>query len=205
MRNLKVPLLAFVLIASGAPAMKVRHELRIGRRRARGIRFFSVLLLVSKLVLVSAASTETESISSILQQVRIGEVPLVPNTGMSPPVALVHPAPDYTAEALQAGVEGTVTVRAEFDIDGNFRVLEVVDGLGHGLDQEALAVLQRWTFRPAYRSGRRVAVVANVDVEFRKPAVLSRDLARAYLVLVQQEIERELQSRYERLREFSRQ
>jgi TonB family protein len=67
------------------------------------------------------------------------------------------------------GVRGKVTVRAEFDIDGNFEVLEVVESLGYGLDEAALAALDHWTFRPAYRSGRRVPVVANIDVEFDNP------------------------------------
>jgi TonB family protein len=109
------------------------------------------------------------SIPSLLQQVRIGRRPLVPNTGMTPPEALNHPAPAYTLEALSAGVEGTVTVRGEFDIDGRFTPVDIVEGLGFGLDEAALAALETWTFRPAYRSGRRVPVVADVDVEFRRP------------------------------------
>jgi TonB family protein len=116
-----------------------------------------------------APTTGTEGIPTILQQVRIGNAPLVPDTGMTPPIALVHPAPAYTAEALQQNIEGKVTVRAEFDIDGNVTILEVIEGLGYGLDEAALAVLEDWRFRPAYRNGRRVAVVANIDVEFRPP------------------------------------
>lgn len=125
------------------------------------------LIGVSVTTASSRTLSGTERIPTILQQVRIGDVPLVPNTGMSPPVALVHPAPAYTTEALQAGIEGTVTVRAEFDIDGHIQVLDVVNGLGYGLDEAALHALENWTFRPAYRSGRRVPVVANIDVDFR--------------------------------------
>lgn len=127
------------------------------------------IVVLALLIPMFAVSTGTESMLTILQQVRIGDTLLIPNTAMSPPIALVHPAPAYTAEALQAGIEGTVAVRAEFDIDGNARVLEVVDGLGYGLDEAALAALETWTFRPAYRSGRRVPVVANIEIEFRSP------------------------------------
>lgn len=134
-------------------------------------------MLAMVLFSLSTVAAGTESIPTILQQVRIGDVPLIPNTGMSPPIALVHPAPAYTAEALQAGIDGTVTVRAEFDIDGHVRVLEIVDGLGYGLDEAALAAVETWSFRPAYRSGRRVAVVANVDVEFHNPRPQSVDAA----------------------------
>lgn len=127
------------------------------------------VLISSMLLSVSGPTPRTGAIPTILQQVRIGDATLAPNTAMSPPIALVHPAPAYTADAIQAGIEGTVTVRAEFDIDGHIEVLEVVEGLGYGLDEAALAALKTWSFRPAYRSGRRVAVVANVDVEFRNP------------------------------------
>jgi TonB family protein len=116
-------------------------------------------------------TTGPEAVPTILQQVRIGNAPLIPNTGMTPPIALVHPRPRYTTEAIAAGVSGTVTVRAEFDIDGNFQVLEVIDSPGFGLEEAALAALQTWTFRPAYRSGRRVAVVANLDIAFQAPTV----------------------------------
>jgi TonB family protein len=129
--------------------------------------------LLAAIILLMFPTPGTEGIPTTLQQVRIGDVLLAPNTGMSPPIALVFPAPAYTFEALQAGIQGTVTVRAEFDIEGNVRALEVVDGLGYGLDEAALNALGRWRFRPAYRSGRRVPVVANVDVEFRRPFSMS--------------------------------
>lgn len=138
------------------------------------------LIALPTLSFARSTTTGPEAIPTILQQVRIGDGRLVPNTGMSPPIALVHPASGFTIEALQAGVEGTVTVRAEFDIDGHFQVLGIVDGLGYGLDEAALAALREWTFRPAYRSGRRVAVVANIDVEFRNPT-----LTEAYKLAVQ--------------------
>jgi TonB family protein len=113
-----------------------------------------------------------EASPAFLQRVRIDNPPLVPNTGMTPPIALVHPAPSYTLEAARAGVEGSVTVRGEFDIEGNFTPIEVVEGLGFGLDEAALVALENWTFRPAYRSGRRVPVVAEVEVEFRRPVII---------------------------------
>jgi TonB family protein len=115
------------------------------------------------------ASTPTAGIPTILQQVRIGDAPLIQDTGMTPPIALFHPAPRYTIEALNWGIEGVVTVEAEFTIDGSFEIRRVVKGLPFGLDAMALEALGSWRFRPAYRNGRRVPVVANIDVEFRSP------------------------------------
>ncbi len=48
-----------------------------------------------------------------------------------------------------------VIVEAEFDINGNFKVLRVAKGLGFGLDEQTLEVFKTYRFVPAYRSGRR--------------------------------------------------
>jgi TonB family protein len=94
---------------------------------------------------------------------------VAPNGGMLPPYAAEYSSPDYTAEALHLGIEGIVRVLAEFDSDGNFRILRIDKGLGYGLDEKALDAIRQWRFAPAYRSGRRTGVIANIDVEFRLP------------------------------------
>jgi protein TonB len=73
----------------------------------------------------------------------------------------------YTSEARAQRIEGIVTVEAAFDIDGNFTVLRVVNGLGYGLDESALASLRTWRFAPADRNASRVPVVARIEVPFR--------------------------------------
>src|SRR5262245_54432673 len=100
------------------------------------------------------------------QQVRIGNLPTIPNGIVTPPQVVQSPSPLYTEDARKARIEGIVTIQAEFDIDGNFKVLRVVKGLGHGLDESALAALKNWRFTPAYRNGQRVSVVALIDVNF---------------------------------------
>jgi TonB family protein len=74
--------------------------------------------------------------------------------------------PEYSDEARRLEMEGTVTIQAEFDIEGGFKVLRIVKGLGHGLDENALAALKGWRFTPAYRGGQRVSVVTLIDVKF---------------------------------------
>jgi TonB family protein len=105
-------------------------------------------------------------IATTTQSVRIGDVPAIP-TGIVTEPRVVHstPAP-YTTEARQLGIEGKVSVQAEFDANGNFKVLRVLRGLGHGLDESALAAIQTWRFSPAYRNGAPVSVVAQIEVDF---------------------------------------
>ena len=64
----------------------------------------------------------------------------------------------YTAAARAAGVEGTVELELVVDVDGSSRDIRVLRGLGHGLDEAAVAVLKRCRFRPGTRRGEPVAV-----------------------------------------------
>ena len=140
-------------------------------------------MLSSIAAIVLLSLTGTNSIPSSVQTVRIGSVSIIPNGGMTPPRAVSYTIPTYTAEARSSGIEGTVTVQAAFDIEGKFTVLRVVRGLGFGLDENALAALQDWRFAPAYRSGRRVAVVANIDIAFDLKDDRIRQISRARAML----------------------
>ena len=159
-------------------------------------------ILILSALLSFAGSTSIPSVgTSVLaatnhsrQTVRIGDVPITPNGGMTPPRLVSYIAPAYSDAARTSGVEGTVTVQAEFDIDGNFRVLRVVKGLGFGLDENALVALEDWRFAPAYRSGRRVTVIANIDIAFKLRDDRGRQLlneAKQRISDVQQRLELE--------------
>ena len=64
----------------------------------------------------------------------------------------------YTAAARERGVEGTVELELVVGPDGHSRDIRVLRGLGHGLDQAAIAALQRCRFKPGLRRGEAVAV-----------------------------------------------
>lgn len=53
------------------------------------------------------------------------------------------------------------------DEEGVPKEIRVVRPLGLGLDERAIAAVTHWRFRPAYRQGKPVRVVANVEVYFR--------------------------------------
>lgn len=67
----------------------------------------------------------------------------------------------YPKEARALGIEGDVVLRVELDDQGKVRRVRVVSGLGHGLDQAAVAALTRTCrFTPAYDSaGQPVAYI----------------------------------------------
>ena len=84
------------------------------------------------------------------------------------PVEIVFkPTPEYTDEARSARIEGTVSLELEFAAAGDVRVLRVVRGLGHGLDEAAQRAALRMRFKPAQSDGRPVDSRATVHITFR--------------------------------------
>ena len=127
-------------------------------------------LLAASAIVISTfvqIATGTTAMPAYVQRIRIlNEEPVIPNGGMSRPQLMTYVTPAYTSAAAESGVVGVVSFLAEFDIDGNFRILRLVNGLGFGLDESALAAVSQWRFQPAFRSGRRVSVVTQIDVAF---------------------------------------
>lgn len=69
---------------------------------------------------------------------------------------LDKPKPVYTAEARAQKIEGAVLLDVIFAASGEVRVLGVVRGLGHGLDENAMDAARRIRFTPALQSGMPV-------------------------------------------------
>jgi TonB family protein len=80
---------------------------------------------------------------------------------------LFKPKPDYTDDARKARIEGEVLVRVQFTAAGEVKVLDVVRGLGHGLDETALRAAQQIKFKPAQRDGQPVDSTATVHIVFQ--------------------------------------
>jgi TonB family protein len=77
------------------------------------------------------------------------------------------PTPVYTSEAREKRVEGEVLVNVLFTADGKVKVLNIVRGLGFGLDEAAQRAVQGLKFTPAQRDGRPVDSNATLHVVFR--------------------------------------
>jgi len=80
---------------------------------------------------------------------------------------LSKPIPAYTDEARQLKIEGEVTLEVEFTADGGVRVMRIVRGLGHGLDESAMRAVQAMRFKPAQRNGEPVDIRTTVNIVFR--------------------------------------
>jgi protein TonB len=88
-------------------------------------------------------------------------------TDLTAPVAMTKVDPAYPPDVLRDHVEGTVTLYAVIRIDGSVADIRVLDSLDERLDQNAIAALSRWHFRPGIKNGEPVAVEAVVQIPFR--------------------------------------
>lgn len=71
-------------------------------------------------------------------------------TGNTGPKLVNQIEPKYTSDAMQAKIQGTVTVEAVVNTDGTVaraRVIKSLDKL-YGLDEQALMAVSQWTFEP---------------------------------------------------------
>jgi TonB family protein len=77
------------------------------------------------------------------------------------------PQPAYTEEARGLKLEGEVLLEVMFGANGTLHVNRVVRGLGHGLDEAAVAAANKMRFKPALRMGQPVDSTAVVHVTFQ--------------------------------------
>jgi TonB family protein len=87
--------------------------------------------------------------------------------GDSPLRVLSEPVPHYPEEAQRLGITGEVLLLVRFSASGDLRVVRTISGLGHGLDEAAIAAAQQVRFAPAVERGRPVDVVMQISVVFK--------------------------------------
>ena len=80
---------------------------------------------------------------------------------------LYKPKPVYTDEARKLNLEGEVLLEVTFGANGELHVSRVVRGLGHGLDEAAVAATNKIKFKPAQRNGSSVDFTGVVRVTFQ--------------------------------------
>ena len=74
-----------------------------------------------------------------------------------PAFPVVYPDPPVSRDDLPSGVQGDVVVEVTIDTQGNVVDTKLLQGIGYGIEQKVLSVLQRWRFHPATRDGMTIA------------------------------------------------
>jgi protein TonB len=90
-------------------------------------------------------------------------------TEVAKPKVLSRPNPLYTDEARALGLSGKVRVEITVDERGRVTSVHLIQGLGHGLDESALAAARDMVFEPTMRCGRASSATFKVGFNFAPP------------------------------------
>lgn len=97
----------------------------------------------------------------------IGDGPYRAGGSVTAPHAIYDPEPDYSEEARKAKYQGIAILQVVVDAEGKTRDIRIARSAGMGLDEKAIEAVRQWRFEPGTKDGRPVAVVVNVQVNFR--------------------------------------
>jgi periplasmic protein TonB len=88
--------------------------------------------------------------------------------GVSSPVLIRDFKPNYTGEAMRARIQGMVVMDAIVLPDGSVGSVRITKSLDNtfGLDQEAIATVKKWRFKPGMLQGTPVPVMIVIEMSF---------------------------------------
>ena len=122
-------------------------------RTGAGIRARLVVMLTAACLLLFLAACQTARIYKVAQV-------------QTPPKVVSKVEPNYTDDARNAKIEGPVVLSLIVDAQGQAEKIRVTKSLDKGLDQQAIAAIEKWHFAPGIKDGKPVRVAATIEVNF---------------------------------------
>jgi len=97
-----------------------------------------------------------------------GGGPRQPGALSTQPSPIRSVKPDYTSQALQARLQGSVTLEVEVLANGTVGSVKVLKSLDtrYGLDGQAIRCAKQWLFRPGTINGKPVDSLVQIILEF---------------------------------------
>jgi TonB family protein len=91
-----------------------------------------------------------------------------PGNGVMIPRPIHEQKPQYTKEAMAAGIQGSVLLSVVVQKDGTVGRVEVTRSLDktYGLDDSAVSAARQWRFEPGRKDGKPVAVEVALELTF---------------------------------------
>jgi TonB family protein len=131
--------------------------------RRRTLVSFAIALVVCSAATASAVSV-LPMFATIAQTTKVYK----PGNGVTLPAVVREAKAEYTQEAMQQKIQGSVfmevVVLDSGDV-GDVRVSKSLDAK-YGLDQEAVKALRQWKFKPGTKDGKNVAVEVTIEMRF---------------------------------------
>src|SRR6266516_2794982 len=111
---------------------------------------------------VQAAGFQTQQVAANTRRVQDDTAALTSQVEI-----IFKPKPTYTEEARKLNLEGEVRLEVTFGANGELHVSRVMRGLGHGLDEAAIAATNKIKYKPAQLNGAPVDFTGTVKVTFQ--------------------------------------
>jgi TonB family protein len=136
----------------------------MGIRQQTGMRAVAATIGGAMRVLL----TTTLVCASVILSAQGSETVYAPGNGVSVPSVVKQVKADYTQEAKDQRIEGTVLLESVVKSDGSVGAVAVVQSLDSvfGLDREAVKAMRQWEFKPGTKEGKAVAVKVVVEMTF---------------------------------------
>ena len=122
-------------------------------RTGAGMRVRLTVVLTAACLLVVLAACQSARIYKVAQL-------------QTPPKVVSKVEPNYTDDARTAKIEGPVVLSLMIDPQGLPKNIRVTKSLDKGLDQEAIAAIEKWHFAPGIKDGKPVRAAATIQVNF---------------------------------------
>jgi TonB family protein len=91
------------------------------------------------------------------------------NDTMTAPAIVSGPAPEYTPEAIERGVEGNMQVRCVVTVEGQVRACKVAKGLPF-MNSAVVDALEKRRYKPALAQGKAVDVYYTFSIRLKLPS-----------------------------------
>jgi len=85
----------------------------------------------------------------------------------TPVEVLAKSKPNYTEEGRKLKIEGEVRLEVLFTATGEVHVIRILQGLGHGLDEQAVRAAEQIKFKPAQQEGKPVDSSTTLRIIFQ--------------------------------------
>ena len=138
---------------------RVRSILDPTRRRANAGFLVRCAIAFAALALILPIAITRQSVHAQGKVYKVGK-------DVTQPRLILKVEPEYTPEAKDDKIEGTVRLSAEITPDGFAQNIRVMQSLDSGLDANAVTALSQWRFKPGVKDGQPVTVQVTVEVNF---------------------------------------
>lgn len=124
----------------------------------------------------NGTATGNPKVGGVVQQSGFDSEPTVPEprkvsissgSETTPVQILSKPNPEYSEEARRLKIDGEVRLEVMFTTGGQAHVVRVLQGLGYGLDEQAVKAAEHIRFKPALHQGKPVDSTAVVRIIFQ--------------------------------------